>query len=123
MEAGLPPLAVILRRPSHKEYTAWDIRLIVAYEQQEQIMRGSVPIYWDESDRVAFDVKTGISKSRRAIQQREERDSKAKGGSLPGIYYYPVARTIDGGPMPTMEEWLAERNAKQGKERGGPQAR
>lgn len=113
---------MILRNPRHKEYTDWDLRLLVAYYTHDQLLRGSVPVYWDESDRVAFDVKTGISKSRRAISQREERDSK-KGQAQHGVYYYAVPRAIDGGPLPTMEEWLAEREAKQGKDRGGPQAR
>jgi hypothetical protein len=86
------------------------------------MMRGSVPIYWDESDRVAFDVGTGISKSRAALDRKEEQDSK-KDTKTHGKYYYPIPRTIDGGPLPTREEWVKEKLAKKGVERGGPRAR
>ena len=45
----------------------------------------------------------------------------ATGGTLtPGLYYYAVPETIDGGPLPTIEEWTKERAAKQGREKEGP---
>jgi hypothetical protein len=120
LDAGVPPTAIILRDPERKEYNSWDLRIAAAYHIHEDLMRGSVPIYWDESDRVAFDVKTGVSKSRAAIDRREDADrAKNKDGKgLEGRYYYAVPRVIDGGALPTLEEWIAEKEAKKGLDRG-----
>jgi hypothetical protein len=87
--------------------------MIAAYHIHQDIMVGNVPIYWDQSDRVAFDVKTGISKSRAAIERKQELVGK-KSKPTPGMYFYAVPRTIDGDPLPTMEEWLRERAEKEG---------
>ena len=123
LDAGVPPTAVILRDPGRKEYGVWDLKLVAALRLYDDLMRGSIPVYWDESDRVRFEVKTGLSKSNRAIQMRQERDEKNKGVETKGMYYYAVPQTIDGGPLPTREEWLEERMAKQGKRPEGPQRR
>lgn len=115
LDAKVPPRAILLGDPAIKEYNSWDLKIVTAYRIHEDFMRGSVPVYWDESDRVAFDVKVGISKSRRALDRREEADNKKEGLDTKGRYYYVEPRTIDGGPMPTYEEWLEERARKQGK--------
>jgi hypothetical protein len=81
-------------------------------------MRGSVPIYWDESDRVAFDVGTGKSKSRAALDRKERSWEKKKPAEKDGVYFYPIPRAIDGGMLPTREEWIAEKQAKQGRPEG-----
>lgn len=110
MDAGKPPTAVIFHDPSHTEWTAWDYKLIKAYHLHEQYMDGNFPIWIDRSDRVAFDVKRGISRSKAALDRAEERDAKKK--AVPGAFLYAVPRTIDGGPLPTMEEWVAQEKAK-----------
>lgn len=96
-----------------------DLKLIKAYHIREDMMIGNVPIYWDQSDRVSFDVKTGISKSKAATErwerQQEKKNANNKAGTTPGLFAYAVPRTIDGGPLPTLEEWAAEKAAKQGK--------
>jgi hypothetical protein len=116
LDAKVPPSAIILRDPEHTEYDAWDLKMVAAYHVYNDMMRGSIPIYWDESDRVAFDVKTGVSKSKAALDRKEEQESKKK-GTRHGVYHYAVPRTIDGGPLPTLEEWAAEKAAKQGNEK------
>lgn len=113
LDAGVPPTAIILRDPGRKEYGPWDLKLAAAYRIYDDLMRGAVPIYWDESDRVAFDVGIGYSKSRAAMDRREDLDSQKKDKHY-GRYYYPIPRTIDGGPLPTPEEWATERRAKMG---------
>lgn len=112
--AGKPPVAFILGDPTHTEYDAWDIKLATALNVYDDMMRGSIPVYWDESDRVTFDVKVGVSKSRRAIDAKEAQDSKSKDPHH-GRYYYAVPRVIDGGALPTMEEWVKEKKAKEGR--------
>jgi hypothetical protein len=120
LDAGVPPTAIILRDPGHKEYTKWDLKMVAALHIYDDLMRGSVPVYWDESDRVRFVVKTGVSKSSKVIQAAQERDEKNKSKDTKGLYYYAVPETIDGGPLPTIEEWAKERAAKQGRQNEGP---
>lgn len=114
LDAKVPPTAIILRDPGRTEYGVWDLKLAAAYHINDEMMRGNVPVYWDESDRVTFDVRRGRSKSRAAIERREEADQKSK-NQLYGVYYYAVPRTMDGGPLPTLAEWLEEKAAKEGK--------
>lgn len=114
VSANKPPLSFIFEDPKHTEYNAWDIKLSVALNVYENMMRGSVPVYWDESDRVRFEVARGVSKSRAAIERREAQDGKKKDAQH-GVYYYAIPHTIDGGPLPTQEEWLEERAAKRGR--------
>ena len=126
LDAKVPPSAILLGDPAHKEYDAWDLKLIAAYHVYRGLLNGSVPIYWDESDRVTFDAKTGVSKSQAAIDRKQDQDRKAaekSPTSLYGKYYYAVPRVIDGGALPTLEEWLAEKAAKKGRETGGPKSR
>lgn len=115
-------MSIILRDPGHKEYGRWDLILASAYHVYSDMMRGSVPIYWDESDRVAFEVKAGKSKSRAAIERREEQDQKTKKDTK-GVYYYAVPRTIDGGALPTLAEWQEERAGKMGVDKRKPSYR
>ena len=121
----MPPVAVLLDDPDHREYTAMDFKLMKAFHIREDMMVGNVPIYWDQSDRVAFDVKTGISKSKAATERWERQQEKKNSGPnptkpTPGLFAYPVPKTIDGGPLPTLQEWIEEKAAKAGRDR--PQA-
>jgi hypothetical protein len=117
LTAGLPPTATLLRDPSRKEYGVWDIKLVVALEIYEGLLVGSVPIYWDQSDRVTFNVKKRVSKSRKVIEAAQEADQNRKGFKTHGLLYYAEPRTMDGGPLPTLQEWHAEQERKQGKEK------
>lgn len=90
-----------------------------AYHIREGFLVGNVPIYWDQSDRVTFDVKTGISKSKAATErwERQQEKKNASGNGVkptPGLFAYPVPRTVDGGPLPTLEEWAEEKARKAG---------
>lgn len=78
--------------------------------------RDGIPIWWDESERVTFDVKGRVSKSRAAIERAQQKDSKKK-NPTPGLYYTAKPRTIDGGPLPDRDEWLEEQKAKEGNQR------
>jgi hypothetical protein len=98
--------------PEH-QWGKWDFRLVKALELRDEMVQGGVPIYWDRSDRVVFTAEAYVSKSRAALDKAEEkaRNSKAKNY---GKVFYPVPQTTDGGPMPTLEEWLEEQRAKKG---------
>lgn len=72
--------------------------------------RDGIPIWVDESERVAFDAKARVSKSRAAIERAQESSSNKK--STPGRYYIAEPRVIDGGELPTMAEWLEEQEMK-----------
>lgn len=113
VRSGLPPLAVILEEPG-RDWTRWDFRLVKAYQIRKDMMNGSgVPIYWDRSDRVQFDVGVSFSKSRAALDRAEEREREAKNAPKSyGKAFYPIPITTDGGPLPTLEEWLEEQEKK-----------
>lgn len=113
---GHPPTAVIFSDPEHTEWTVWDYRLIKAYYLVQDWYRDGIPLWWDESERVTFDVKGRVSKSRAAIERAQQKDSKKK-SPTPGLYYTAKPRTIDGGELPTREEWLEEQKAKEGNQR------
>lgn len=100
----------ILEDPKH-EWGKWDFRLVKGLEIHDEMIVGGVPIYWDRSDRVRFEVGTYTSKSKQALDRAEEKARKSK-NSNHGKVYYPIPKTTDGGPLPTLEEWLAERAEK-----------
>ena len=113
IQVGLPPLAVIFEEPD-RGWTKWDFRLIQGYEIREDMMNDrGVPIYWDRSERVQFDVGVSYSKSRAALDRAEEKDRESKVQTKSyGKGYYPIPITTDGGPLPTLEEWLEEERAR-----------
>lgn len=109
--------------PSYTEWQVVDMRIAKAWRIRESILQGNMPIYWDRSDRVRFDVKSFTSKSEAAVQRRQKKDKEP----IPGRFYYAVPVTIDGGPLPTMEEFIEEQESKKGTTRapapgraGGP---
>lgn len=75
--------------------------------------RDGIPIWWDESERVAFDVKSRVSKSRAAIERAQENASKNK-KPVYGRYFVAEPKAIDGGELPTREEWAEEQAKKSG---------
>jgi hypothetical protein len=110
---GQPPTAVIFNDPSHTKWTEWDYKLIKAHFLKEDWYRDGIPIWVDESERVTFDVKGRVSKSRAAIERAQEADNKKK-KTTPGKYYVAEPRVMDGGEMPTRQEWMDEQARKQG---------
>ena len=77
----------------------------------EDWYRDGVPIWWDESDRVTFDAKARISKSKAAIERAQEAEGKKKSKSH-GRYFIAEPRLMDDGEMPSRQEWLEEQEAK-----------
>lgn len=110
---GHPPTAVIFSDPSHTEWTMWDYRLIKAHYFLQDWYRDGVPLWLDESDRVTFDAKARFSKSRAAIERAQEADGKKKAKSY-GKYYIVEPRVIDGGEIPSRDEWIEEQRNKAG---------
>ena len=54
-----------------------------------------------------------MSKSRAAIERAQEAQGKKKSKSY-GLYFVPEPRVMDGGDMPTRDEWLEEQERKKG---------
>jgi len=113
VKSGQPPLAVIFNDVKHREWNEWDFKLIKAHYILEDWYRDGVPVWWDESDRVTFDAKARISKSRAAIERAQEADGKKKSKSH-GKYYIAEPRVMDDGEFPTRKEWSEEQEAKRG---------
>lgn len=113
---------MIFDDPSHSEWDVWDYRLFKAHYILEDWYRDGIPIWWDESDRVTFDAKARVSKSRAAIERAQEADAKKKSKSH-GRYFVAEPRIMDDGEMPTREEWLQEQEYKKGTAKARPPAR
>lgn len=116
MSIGHPPTAVIFSDPSHKKWTTWDYRLLKAYHMLQDWYRDGIPVWWDESDRITFDAKARFSKSKAAIERAQEADSKKKAKSY-GKYYVAEPRVMDGGEMPTRDEWIDQEYVKRGNQK------
>jgi hypothetical protein len=114
LKVGKPPLMFIFEDPKH-EWGKWDFRLAKAMEIREDMLQGGVPIYWDRSERMTFDVGSYVSKSKAALDRAEEKASKGKAKNY-GKVFYPIPIVTDGGALPTLEEWLEEQRAKKGAE-------
>lgn len=104
--------------PSHKEWDEWDFKLFKAHYILKDWYRNGIPLWVDESDRVTFDALPRVSKSRAAIERASEKESKKKTKSH-GVYFIVEPRVMDGGELPTREEWLEEQERK----RSEPQER
>ena len=90
----------------------WDYRLIKAHYILQDWYRDGIPLWWDESDRVTFDAKPRISKSRAAIERAQDAESKKK-KKTNGRYYVAEPRLMEGDEMPTRKEWVEEQEKKQ----------
>lgn len=73
--------------------------------------RDGIPIWWDESDRVTFTAKPRISKSRAAIERAQESAGKKK-TTVHGRYFIAEPTVMDGGELPTRDEWIEEQSNK-----------
>ena len=104
---------MLFNDPSHKKWTDWDYKLTKAHFLVQDWYRDGIPVWWDESDRVTFDAKARFSKSRAAIDRAQEADGKKKSKAY-GKYYVTEPRVIDGGEMPTRDEWIEEQERKRG---------
>jgi hypothetical protein len=106
-------LAVIFDDPSHSQWDVWDYKLFKAHYILQDWYRDGIPIWWDESERVTFDAKPRVSKSRAAIERAQESSTKNKKSTF-GRYFIAEPRIMDGGDFPTREEWITELKIKSG---------
>ena len=90
----------------------WDYRLLKAQYMINEWYRDGIPIWWDESERVTFNAKGRISKSRAAIERAQEASSKGNKKAVPGRYFTAEPQVIGGGDFPTREEWMEEQSKK-----------
>lgn len=107
-------MAVIFNNPSHTTWSVWDYKLFKAHYILQDWYRDGVPIWVDESDRVSFDAKARVSKARAAIERAQDNASKGNKKPVYGRYFIAEPRVMDGGELPTREEWLEEQQAKNG---------
>ena len=86
--------------------------LLKAYHFSEDFIREGVPVWWDESDDVFFEVEKRISRSRAATQRAEKQETGKDKEAPPGRYYIPIPKTRGGAPFPTFEAWQKEQERK-----------
>lgn len=89
--------------------------LLKAFHFAEDFIRDGVPLWWDESDDVFFEVEKRISRSRAATQRAEKQESGKDKEAPPGRYYVPVPKTRGDAPMPTFKDWIEEQARKKGR--------
>ena len=106
--SGQPPLAVIFNDTSHDTWTELDYKLFKAHYILEDWYRDGIPLWWDESEKVTFNVKARVSKSRAAIERAQEKEKK----KTPGKYYIAEPVPMGGGKLPSREDWLEEQAQK-----------
>lgn len=106
-----PPIGVMFGDPDAK-WTKWDLRLVMALEIHDNMMQGGIPLYWDRSDRVRFEVESYVSKSKAVLDRAEAKAAEGKTKNY-GKIFYVKPHTVDGGPLPTLEEFLEEQASKQ----------
>lgn len=92
----------------------WDYRLVKAHFLLEDWYRDGIPLWWDESERVTFDAKARVSKSRAAIERAQEAASGKNKKPVPGRYFIAEPRLMEGDEWPTRDEWIEEQAIKQG---------
>jgi hypothetical protein len=107
-------VAVILNDEEHTKWTTWDYKLVKAHYILQDWYRDGIPVWWDESERVAFDAKARVSKSRAAVERAQETASKGGKKPVPGRYFIAEPKVIDGGDWPTRAEWFEEQERKSG---------
>jgi len=112
VKTGQPPSAVIFNDEGHDKWTTWDYKLVKAHYILQDWYRDGIPVWWDESERVAFDAKPRVSKSRAAIERAQEAAGKGGKKAVPGRYFIAEPKVIDGGEFPTRAEWLEEQEKK-----------
>ena len=92
----------------------WDYRLLKAHFILQDWYRDGIPIWWDESERVTFNTKPRVSKSRAAIERAQEASTKNNKKPVPGRYFIAEPVVTDGGELPTRAEWMEEQAKKSG---------
>lgn len=71
-------------------------------------------IFVEQSDRVTFDAQKYVKKSV-AVVERKTKGSKSKAyEASPGERWRTIPRLTSGDEMPTLAEWLAEQDRKNG---------
>lgn len=114
---GKPPCQFILEDPGWKKWTKWDLRIANAFQVAKDAETNGWPAHIDQSPRVKFEVKERKSKSQEALdryQHAERKRMEGKKNATPKFGVIPVVLpvTIDGGPMPTRQEWIEEQREK-----------
>jgi hypothetical protein len=112
VNSGQPPTAVIFNNSKHDKWDVWDYKLFKAHYILQDWYRDGIPVWWDESDRVTFDAVPRISKSRAAIDRAQEAATSNNKKSVPGRYFVAEPKTMDGGELPTRDEWIEEQQRK-----------
>lgn len=96
-------------------WTDWDYALAEVGQMLEDYRTPEGHMFWEaESERVTFDARKKINKARAAID-RKTKGSKGKPYKpLDGEYWVTEPVLMEGDDWPTLEEWLEEKQAREG---------
>lgn len=105
---------MIFNDPAHTQYDYWDLMLIKAHHFAKDFTVDGIPSWWDDNERVSFEVQRKISRSKAAVRRAEMKDTGKNKPEVPGRYYVPVPRAMDGGELPTFAEWVEDKRELSG---------
>lgn len=91
-----------------------DYKLVKAYYLKQSYMSGNFPVWIDRHPRVKFEVKSFVSNSARALEAKQAQEANKTGTPSYGKQFYAIPKTLDGGPLPTMRDYLEEEAKKRG---------
>lgn len=91
--------------------------LLKAYYLTVDFSRDGIPVWWDESDDVDFEIKRKTSRSHGAVERAEKQDTSGKQERPPGRYYVPVPKTRGGKPFPTLADYLQQLVVMEGRKK------
>lgn len=96
---------------SEPTWTEWDYALASACQTIEDFTDNETGhlVWVEQSDRVAFDATRFIKKSEAA---KERKTSGKNYKAQPGERWRTKPIVMDGGPMPTLREWLEAQSDK-----------
>ena len=117
MAAGIRPSAMIFHEQPTDPWTPYDFMLLEAYQilQDETCNQCGNPIWVcrSEDPNVTFKIRNSVcfadrefKKWEKSKQKQAERLKKGAWEPEPGEEWYPVAVTVDGGPLPSRNDYL-----------------
>lgn len=108
IDSGRPPLELLLDEPNRKR-SRWDGILIKAIYLQEAYELEGYPIWYEESDAIAFEVRHRDVRSQAVVERAQKAESK-KDNPTPGRRFYAVPKLVPGKKWPTRKAWLASKS-------------
>lgn len=96
-------------------WTDWDYILAEVGQMLEDYRTPEGHMFWEaESERVTFDAQRKINRARAAIERKTKGSKNKPYKAQDGEYWITEPVLMYGDDWPTIEEWMAEKEAREG---------